>query len=409
MIFDMTDKSFAIAFFSTLLLTACGGGGAGSGNNNNNNQNNNSSSATELQSTNPESKRLPDEIPGLAHGENEPLVVSNEVPAALLVNNEISMARTQCGLNGLSVDAALDDIAIQHANYIKHVFTSATPTKFNPHLENKIADIVEVTGENNPFFSGVEFKDRLLKAGYPNLRYGVAENISRPMYYTSAGNIEDVKSEVVAHSMVKSLLAAPYHLRSLMIPASSLTGTSVTSYTPFGKNANNYKDYILVNHTAATSVTRNTKVEGVFTYPCQGITNTITALYNETPNPFAGTGRNLRLNPIGQPIYINVPSAQKIEVSNISFYDVERNIKIPTLLLDHRQDPHKDTLYELPANEAFILPLTDALNSCKAVSKQRGNCGLYSDSEYQVSFDILVDSNNLQSQAFTFKTGNVND
>ncbi|WP_250162554.1 hypothetical protein [Psychrobacter sp. WY6] len=48
------------------------------------------------------------------------------------------MARTSCGLSGLSVDTALDDVAIKHANYIKYVFANSSPTVFSAHYENRL-------------------------------------------------------------------------------------------------------------------------------------------------------------------------------------------------------------------------------------------------------------------------------
>ncbi|MDN5566261.1 MAG: hypothetical protein L0G25_05610 [Psychrobacter sp.] len=67
-----------------------------------------------------------------------------------------------------------------------------------------------------------------------------------------------------------------------------------------------------------------------------------------------------------------------------------------------------NTVYELPANEAFILPLTDHLKSCEHKSQASTNCGLYGNSDYRVSFDVLIDNKRLVNKSFTFTTGNVN-
>ena len=208
--------------------------------------------------------------------------------------------------------------------------------------------------------------------------------------------------------MAKSLLAAPYHLRSLMMPSASVTGTGVVIYKPYNKEAANNQGYVLVNHAAATQATKDNTVKGVFTYPCEGVTDTVTALYNETPDPVKHTGRDLRVDPIGQPIYINMPSAQTIDISNVRFHDIQRNIDVPIELLDYRQDPYKNTANALPANEAFILPITDNLKSCQIASKKGKNCGLHGNSDYRVSFDILVDNKNIERESFTFTTGIVN-
>ena len=332
---------------------------------------------------------------------------SNDTNAALIANNTFSLARTSCGLNGLSADTALEDIATQHANYIQYVFANSIPTVFNAHYENEIADIANVTNTNNPFFGGLDLGARLSNADYANARFGAAENIAQSMYYSSAGKL--FSSEVMANSMAKSLLAAPYHLRSLMLPSLYLTGTSIVTYKPHNKDATNNQGYILVNNSAATQATKNETVKGVFTYPCQGVTDTVTALYNETPDPVKHTGRDLQNDPIGQPIYISVPSARTITISNVTFYDVGRNINVPIELLDYRQDPYKDTVNELPANEAFILPITDDLKSCEAFYSNNKNCGLYGNSEYRVSFDVLIDNKTIERKSFVFKTGAVNE
>lgn len=342
---------------------------------------------------------------------NNPIVMingksfSHNKAAVSISNNEINAARKSCGLSTLSEDLELERVAINHANYINHVYANAAPTTFNSHFQNKINNMFAVTGNNNPFFSGDVVKDRLLSVNYSKDSYDVSENIAQSIHFNSMGDI--VAPTTATLSMTKSLLAAPYHLRALMKPNLGLLGSSMAAYKPFSKDPSTYQGYVLVNYTTATQATKNTTINGIFTYPCQNLTGTVTALYNETPNPFRDA-RNLQTNPIGQPIYINMPSAKSIKIQRISFYDVARKIEIPTRLLDANQDPYKNTIYELPANEAFILPLTDQLKSCERNSKANANCGLYGNSDYRVSFDVLIDNKKLVNKSFTFKTGNVN-
>ncbi len=330
---------------------------------------------------------------------------------ASIANNEFNLARSRCGLTTLTQDPELKAIALDHANYIGYVFANSAPTRFNPHYQHEIADIASVTGSNNPFFGGLDVKNRMFNASYPNLSYGITENIAQTMYYHSAGRL--ISPTTAAISMAKSLLAAPYHLRSLMVPSSKVVGTALIDYKPYDKEQSTNQGYVLVTNAAATKATKNAKFSGVFTYPCQGVTGTVTGLYNETPDPVRHSGRNLTTDPIGQPIYINVPEARSIKISNISFYEVERNITIPTQLLDFQNDPYKNTEYQLSKNEAFILPITDSLNSCESVIKKYNlskakNCGLHGNSEYQVSFDISIDNKRLQTQSFSFMTGETN-
>ncbi|WP_440465265.1 CAP domain-containing protein [Psychrobacter sp. ASPA161_6] len=406
------QKNLAAVLFLAVFLTACGGGSDSDSSATSNDSPSQSQEVISEPITSAPVTATPDDQ------DNEPTnnvsvnksdePTENNAQAALSANNQFSLARTSCGLGGLSMDTALDDIAIQHANYIKYVFANSSPTSFNAHVENKISDIASVTGSNNPFFGGLSFTDRLLNANYRNAQYGATENIAQSDYYSSAGNFLSV--DTVATSMAKSLLAAPYHLRSLMLPTSSLVGTGMVTYKPNGKSTANNQGYVLVSHASATQTTKDKSVSGIFTYPCQGMTGTVTALYNETPNPVKGTGRNLRTDPIGQPVYISMPSAKNIKVSNINFRDTQRNADMPIQLIDFDNDPYANTNYALPANEAFILPLTDALKSCetKRAANQSQQCGLYGNTKYQVSFDILVDNKTLQNKSFTFTTGEVN-
>lgn len=183
-----------------MFLTACGGGGGDS--------DSKSNSATPPAA-------IPNETAtDEPSGQNDDIASDNDAKAALIANNTFSLARTGCGLGGLSVDPALANIATQHAKYIKYVFANSTPTVFSAHYENQIEDIADVTGRNNPFFKGLSFTDRLIQANYRNVQYGVMENIAQSAYYSSVGNI--IGSDIVADAMAKSLLAAPYHLRSLM-------------------------------------------------------------------------------------------------------------------------------------------------------------------------------------------------
>ena len=414
MMANTPQTNLAAMLSLTIFLTACGGGGS-------------DSDGSAVTANNPENAQTDDTPRPLT---SEPIISApiietpdndgndpslpvdkdnnpvNNAQAALIANNQFSLARISCGLNGLSVNTELDDIAIEHANYIKHVFANSSPTSFNPHFERNIDNITDVTGMNNPFFGGLDLADRLIYADYDNSQYGVTENIAQSVYYSSAGNF--FSTEKVAGSLAKSLLSAPYHLRSLMLPTSSLVGTGMVAYNPDGKNATNNKGYVLVSNASGTKASADDTFSGVFTYPCQEVTGTVTALYNETPNPVRGTGRNLRTDPIGQPIYISMPAANSIKVSNVKFRDLQRTTEVPIQLLDFDNDPYLDTHYALPVNEAFILPITDALKSCEVGTNKGGNCGLYGNTEYQVSFDVLVDNKTLQKQSFTFTTGDVN-
>lgn len=55
---------------------------------------------------------------------------------------------------------------------------------------------------------------------------------------------------------------------------------------------------------------------------------------------------------------------------------IVRKTDVPIDLIDDENDTQKGTVYDLPENKAFILPITDSLNSC-GVTSSKTNCGLY--------------------------------
>ena len=405
-------KGLTSILFAALFVAGCGGGGSdGTTASPQAPQNPPTAPTTPAE---PDRTEQPDELNvGLPQVDNQVDISSvqsqNYPQAALAGSNTLSLARQSCGLSGLSNNEALGQIATQHALYIQHVFANSTPNFFNAHTEGSIAGIESVTGNNNPFFTGVSFQERLLEAAYPDLRYGVVENIVQTNSFDSSGKI--TSPEFAAQAMAKSLLAAPYHLKSLVLPYLSQTGSGMVAYTPFGKDANTNQGYVFVNTSSGSADSvdnRITATDGVLTYPCAGVTDTNTALYNESPSPVANTGRDLATDPIGQPVYIRIPTADSIKVSNITFHDIERNSDVPVTLIDSEQDPNPNTSYALAQNEAFILPITDDLSSCTDTRLNRSNCGLHGNTEYEVSFDIMVDGSDMMTKQFTFTTGAVN-
>lgn len=327
--------------------------------------------------------------------------------AALASANLISLERQNCGVGGLSYDEDLAAVSVKHAAYIAHVRSKTPINNMNPHREQEYVNWEKDTGEGNPHFAGDSFIDRLLTAGYSKAPYFAGENIVLSSAATGNGMVKD--PTVAAIGMTRSLLSAPYHLRTIMKPNRANAGTSLTTYTPYGKSANKSLGYILVAMDASKSNSVAEKLAGITTYPCESTSGTSTALYTESPDPTFGSGRDLRTDPIGQPIHILVDTADKIKVSNVKFRDTVRNTDVPVEMLDADKDPHKGTGYELPKNEAFILPITDGIKSCSGKQGAgKNNCGLMGNTSYEVSFDVLIDDGQFQSKKFTFKTGDVN-
>lgn len=414
---SMQCLSILLAGFS---LTACGGGGGSDGGSSTSSPAKQSSSAETPPSATPTAGTAPSDADAIETEPNKEVVDTdisstyvsmssvernNHPSAGLAGANVISMARTSCGLGGLNYDDDLAQSALAHANYIKHVYINSQPTAFNAHSEATVAGIESYTGEKNPFFTGINLRARLVEAAYPNLRYGATENIVQTSSYNPDGTI--ASPDYAASMMATSLLAAPYHLKSLMGASYGQTGSAMVAYTPYNSSPKNNMGYVFVNLSAGNAESIRQEITDIFTYPCDGVTNTSTALYNESPDPVAGTGRDLSTDPIGQPIFINMPTAETIKVSNVRFYDASRKIDVPTNLLDAQSDPHANTSHAMKPNEAFILPITDNLKSCQGTRGAATNCGLHGNTTYQVSFDVLVDNRTLKQQSFKFTTGKV--
>lgn len=406
---SVSSSVIASIIFSSALLTACGGGGSS--------DNNTSKPATPT----PPEITLPDKPvvpPAVKPTEPErptvkpvePLVKTDIEKKAeglrvgLAVDNFLSLQRQACGIGGYTYDDKLAEISYKHSNYLSYLFSSVNLGGVNSHQEDTYQNYEHLSGPKNPFFTGVTFKDRMSASNYSQLNYSSSENIVQRTE-NSLGGIRPTPEDV-GISMAKGLLSAPYHLRTLVDPNFVKSGSNVSIYTPSGNDPKTNFGYILTSTGASKDNTDTVKLSGITTYPCAATTDTNTALYNESPNPTKGTGRNLRTDPIGQPIHVKMWSAKTIKVSNIKFTDVARKIDMPVEVIGYNNDPYKNTNYQLPDNEAFIMPITDSLNSCEVGTRK--NCGLYGNSKYSVSFDVMVDNKELQKKSFTFSTGNVN-
>ena len=390
----------SILLLSTFLV-ACGGGGSGDSNSDKPSKNDSKlPTDTETSPGKPPTVK-PQETPPISTVGNK-----NHPTASIAGMNLISLERQACGLGGLSYDNDLERLSVQHAQYIQHMFSNANVSSFNAHSQQLLIGLEKTTGINNPYYSGVNFKDRLIAANYPSSSYIAGENISHRTAYSSTGL--SLSPDTHAIDMARGLLSAPYHMRTLVNPNMNSTGAGLVTYTPFEKDANTSKGYLFVTSIAGSITTPKDIANKIITYPCAASIGVKTGLFNESPNPVQGTNRNLATHPIGHPVHIRLADANTIKVSNVKIIDVKRNINIPINMIDTDNDPHKGSAYQLPANEAFILPITDHLKSCEVGNRKGQNCGLYGNSDYQVSFDILIDNKNLETRKFTFKTGPVN-
>lgn len=407
-------KLSVIAMVSATLM-ACGGGGGS----------NPTSSSTSTKPSEPSPTSQEDTTINTTNT-NKPLTpilgVSEasqliDKSASLAVLNEWNMRRMQCGIKAVKPQDNLQDASNQHAAYLAYLYANAQIQGYgyNSHGEHEDRNYIHVTGKKNPYYRGIQPSDRAKSAGYLSLM--LTENLSQGWSYSSLGHFQENTDRAVY--MLNNLLAAPYHLAGLMDSRWTQGAASLITYTPYKTDSKKNRGHILEtmagihrddanHHTTIQGING----DGIITYPCEGVTNTQTALYSESPNPFQGT-RDLRINPIGQPIWINHPTANNIVVTNVKFFDTQRKISLKTHELTKDNDPNK----RLRANEMFIIPLTDdiARNSCDANklklfrdSFKANSCGLYPNTKYQVSFDISVDGKPKMSHSFTFSTGKTN-
>lgn len=334
-----------------------------------------------------------------------PAAASNHRQQAVSVIEELNQRRQACGFGGLQKNENLMALSEHHAQYLQHVFVQAgsLPSQYSPHSEQSVPELAEVTGQQNPYYMGDDLAARLQTANYPYREHRVGESLSIRLLYESKG-IGEVNTDNITSEMLGSLLAAPYHLATLMSPTFNQNGTSVISFVPHKQDNNKARGFVLVSTNGASS---NLPLpDQLLTYPCEGSRDTARMLDNESPNPVQGLGRDLRTDPVGQPLYITYPAAKKIQVSHINFIEVASQQKIPTYLLDANTDPHNHTTAQLPANSAFIIPLTDSFNNCTATKHSgHNNCGLNANTRYRVSFTVQVDDGSTLQRSIDFMTG----
>ena len=411
----LASKGVSSVVFLSLFLAACGGGGGSDGDSEKNKttpplvvETPTDPAPIDPLPTDPVDPEPTDSIDPVETDYTQVTISSlgnqEQLSASLLASNMISLNRKSCGLGGVSHDEELAAISRKHAMYLQYLYSNGQ-VNYSPHYEYKLVGLESISGDSNPYFTGGTLTERIKTAGYTTPGLVIAENITQKESFNSNGMVNTPNRE--AKDFIKALFAAPYHLQSLVNPSFDKTGTSVITYTPFGKSETLSNGFVLVNSSSGTTTNTNYPENGLITYPCEGVIDTSTALWTESPSPVAGTGRNLRTDPIGHPVYIFAPEADKIKVSNIKFYDTVRKTDVPIDLIDDEIDPQKGTVHDLPENKAFILPITDSLNSC-GVTSSKTNCGLYANTKYTVSFDLLVDDKTLQRKSFSFTTGDTN-
>lgn len=313
---------------------------------------------------------------------NVDLVTQNE--ASVAINNRIQDIRTKCGFGALKVDNELSKLSSNHLNYMT-VVAKDSKSQFASHDEAP-ANISMLTGIGNPFYSGYGVSNRVnyktsnnqaLAINYPFQSIG--ENISLIGEVSQKALQNNSFDATSSMSSINKLLAAPYHLRSLVSPLFTDIGTATTMVEYMDNNLYYYLKYanISLGTKQGTAIAYPSKL---VTFPCNGVVDTETSLTNESPNPF-GEQRDLASNPIGQPLYFYAPKKE------IATYSISLNLNgtpLELIALNKANDVNKI----LQANELVMMP----------------NKPLEKATTYIVKYNIQFTDNTTEIGEYSFKT-----
>lgn len=405
-------RGLTAAILATM-LSACGGGSGGSGGSGSSNTTNNANSGTTTETTvdtdtnttqTTETTKdtttttvtappVIDEADGNTPN-TTPTPAPTDQPAALSSNelavfNRLNLRRSACGFGGLKAEARLTQAADNHANYLLYM-NKNSESSFQGHNEKGVD---AYSGNKNPYFTGERVTDRIAttanigaKAKPVNYAYQIlAENLSflsfNDAYFKQMGD------EKIALSGINGLLAAPYHMASLLTPGFTEIGVSygrdnikVPMTLGDGSQVQG-QGSVLEMVLAAPYDNAHSAPNTVLNYPCEGITGTQYELKHESPNPFGAGGRDLAKNPIGQPIYIW--GNGNISVTNYKMTDAANQpIKLQALTAAN----DKNGL--LNPNQVILMPMT-ALKPAQS---------------YQVTYSVSVDGGAAQVKSFSFTT-----
>ena len=379
----MKHQSLVLVNLLALSLVGCGGGGGGD---NSTTPQTNPPVTPPISTTNPTPPATtnPTTGSGAASTPSGSTTVVSLTEGTLGVIEHINKARETCGFGKLATNNELVKASENHLNYLKTVADNSQ-TAFVTHDET--ADSASMlTGINNPFFSGASIKERIAYSASKNQAYAVnyksllaGENLSL-VTISNSQPIMATFSKEDGYNSVNRLLAAPYHLRSMVLPSFVDIGasTKLVEYQKDGKY--NYLKYTGV--TLGTQLSASIpKVNSVLTYPCGGIDDSEYRLDNEYPNPF-GTTRDLAKNPIGQPLYFHTNPNKKLVSYQVSL--MNNGVPVELLNMDAGNDPNKI----LSSNDIFMMP----------------NKPLTPATKYDVKYTITYNDNTVDQGAFSFTT-----
>ena len=293
--------------------------------------------------------------------------------------NLLNSERNSCGFGYLTHNANLDTAAQAYVNwFIVNYFT-------DNHIEAATFPSGANQGQATTGFTGVNYYNRTAAAGYNQTNPSALGEIGAPVWYST--NIAGT-----GITGMRALLASPYHLKEAIGPFRDI-GLTVTSGGPQGSGAaiigpvgTQVSTYLWIDLGYQSNATPQLANSATLqTYPCQGTTGTAYALFGEEPNPVPG--RDLSVNPIGQPVFIQIRPGHSLVVTSITMTQTSNGASVnllPTVTAAN------DTNGMLSPNMAFAMP----------------NSPLLQNTQYSVSVQY-TDNGIAFSKTFTFTTGAV--
>jgi hypothetical protein len=312
-------------------------------------------------------------VPSVTYGAG-----TEELAAYALLNNE----RSNCGFGLLAQNTKLDTAAAGHANYL---------------LRNNYAGHYQ--DSTKPFFTGVSPGDRATAAGY-SWAIILDDNAD------TTGGTANILTGMGAAG-VRSLLSAPYHALSLMSSELDI-GLSVMSSDTTGTTGTYGPRNIVQINIGLAQGSYSQKPDGatVQTYPCNGTVGTAYKLTNESPNPI--TGRDLSVNPVGQPISVAVRPGQLITITGATMVKKSDGSSVPLLpTLTHDNDPNHmiDWSHAVVIPDQPLLPNTDYTVTLTGTNQTMASFTNGAPVSSGTNPAITANSTGAFTQTFTFTTG----
>ena len=295
-----TNTKFSFLLIAAAALTACGGGGV-------------ADAPATVPVTVPAALAPEAAAPAYSAG-------SEESNTLALLNQE----RGHCGFGLLKQNVKLDQSAAAHAAYL------ADNSLLHGHREDPAL----------PGFTGRNETERAAAVGYLHPVSAVLSTLSGPPVAAST---------LTSTGQVRGLLAAPYHLLSML---ESVSDVGVGHRKKVGTDGVERQ---------ALNITMG-RVEGVndldasqaYSYPCQDSSGVLGGLADETPSPIpSNLAQDFRL--YGGPISIKVKTGKVLEVTTATITPSAGGPAVAAQIVSQANTPRPDLMR---ANDAYVLPLS---------------------------------------------------